>query len=60
MRQADALIDEIQFEINQWYCGEGSVRDYAKRIYELAGCGIPINRAKNGDISCDTSDILAE
>lgn len=58
--QAGALVDEIEYQINQWYCGDGTLRECAERIYRLAGCGSPISPAKNGDISCEISAILRD
>ena len=43
-RQAGAkatlmVIEEIEFEINQWFAGEGNLRDCATRILSLCQDG---------------------
>ncbi len=60
MDNADELTEEviriIEFEINQWFAGEGTLRECAERIYRLIG-DKPIISAMNGDISCARPDI---
>lgn len=50
--EAERLLEEIEFELRQWFCGDYEDRETAERIYALfAGYGIPTIPAKKGDIS---------
>ncbi len=50
------VIGDIEFEINQWFAGEGNLRDCAERIHRLLGCN-PIISATKGDSSAVMSDM---